>query len=830
MRIAVVAPSGVPFAFGGAERLYQGLVRAVNEGTVHVADLVKLPSPESTLREVIASYRAFSRLDVSHFDVVVTAKYPAWMVEHPHHVVWMAHPLRGLYDTYHLFGLPERVESADPSVRAVLDLVERGLVDSGPAGLDELWARLDDVFASLGDDHPDVALPSPLARAVVRHLDRGALAPGRVRRHAAISATVAQRPGYFPPGVEAETVHCPSDLAGIHPGPFRHLFTASRLDGPKRIDLLVQAMRHVRADVALRIAGTGPEHDRLAELAAGDPRVELLGHVTDQQLVEHYAEALAVPFVPLDEDLGLITLEAGLAGKPVLTCPDAGGPTEFVVDGRSGVVCAPSPEAIGAALEALATDPDRARRLGEGARAVAARVTWPEVLRRLLAPVESPGPGRPPAPPPPPRPVSASNGAKGNGRPARPRVVVLSTYPVHPQAHGGQLRCAHLYGALTERFDVSIVSLAEPDGRRAHHDLGPGFEEWVVPRTAEHLAREHELSGSVGWFPVTDIAAAALDRETPELHDRVAALADGAAAVVLAHPYLLPLAERAAPGVLLVYDAHNAEADLKAALMPPTPNGRTMVALARAVEAAAVQRAQLVVACSDDDVDALVRAYLVDERRCLVIPNGVDTTAVAYVAPVERERRQRAWLERWAALAGRAPEAALALFIGSWHSPNIEAAQRLFALAPAMPAVHFVLAGDHTRAFGEWRLPANVSLLGVVSVRSKAALLGAATVAVNPMERGSGTNLKLVEYCAAGIPVVSTPLGARGFAGADDDLVELAPLAGFAAAVDGLVRDPARRARRAAAARRHVEQQLDWTVLGARFLDAVERSVAALSA
>jgi glycosyltransferase involved in cell wall biosynthesis len=854
MRIAVVAPSGVPFVFGGAERHFQGLVQAINEGTEHVADLIKLPSPESTFREVVSSYRAFRRLDVSHFDRVVTVKYPAWIVEHPDQTVWMNHTLRGLYDTYHLFGLPARCESRRPVIRRVLDLV-RGRPD--PRRLDEVFDRLDDVFAAVGPDEAEVALPSPLAREVVHFLDRVALSPPRVRRHAAVSATVARRPGYFPAGVVSDVIHCPTSLPGLHPGPYTELVSVSRLDGPKRVDLVVRAMAHVRADVRLVVAGTGPEAERLGELAAGDPRIELVGHVPDDQLVELYAGALAVPFVPLDEDHGLVTLEAGLAGKPVVTCPDSGGPTELVVDGRTGLVRDPTPEALGAGLERLARDPDLARRLGEAARAAAERVTWPDVVARLLALGPAPAGSRPPSTGGR-GPRAAGNGeracgdgaagsgnggiasgatgsgaSRNGGAPPRRRIVVLSTYPVHPRQHGGQLRCAHLYRGLTERYDVSIVSLAAPDGRRARHDLGPGFDEWVVARSPEHLAREHDLSGTVGWFPITDLAATAVSRLTPELHERVGALAGDAAAIVLAHPYLLPVAERAAPGVPLVYDAHNAEADLKAALLPETPAGRSLVHLARAVESAAVGRAALVVACSDDDVAALARAYLLDERRAVVIPNGVDTGAVRFVDPADRAVRARRWLERVASLSGGRPDPALALFLGSWHTPNIEAAHRLLEMAPRLPDVHLVLAGDHTRAFGAWRIPARVSLLGVVTETGKAALLGAATVALNPMERGSGTNLKLVEYCAAGVPVVSTPLGARGFApatGAGGDLVELAPLPRFAEAVAALVADPERRARRAVAARRHVEEHLDWTVLGGRLLEAVERAVVAVPA
>jgi glycosyltransferase involved in cell wall biosynthesis len=55
-----------------------------------------------------------------------------------------------------------------------------------------------------------------------------------------------------------------------------------------------------------------------------------------------------------------------------------------------------------------------------------------------------------------------------------------------------------------------------------------------------------------------------------------------------------------------------------------------------------------------------------------------------------------------------------------------------------------------------------VELLGPVSNAKRAILLGGADVALNPMLSGTGSNLKMLDYFAAGIPVVSTPFGARG--------------------------------------------------------------------
>src|SRR5690606_4979808 len=97
--------------------------------------------------------------------------------------------------------------------------------------------------------------------------------------HAALSRTIAVRDGYLPPGVGAHVAHAPSDVPAPPPGQGArtHVFTVSRLDGPKRIDLVVEAMAHVPGDVPLLIGGTGPEEARLRELAAGDPRIRFLG-------------------------------------------------------------------------------------------------------------------------------------------------------------------------------------------------------------------------------------------------------------------------------------------------------------------------------------------------------------------------------------------------------------------------------------------------------------------------------------------------------------------------------------------------------------------------
>ena len=89
-------------------------------------------------------------------------------------------------------------------------------------------------------------------------------------------------------------------------------------------------------------------------------------------------------YAPFDEDYGYITLEAFLARKPVVTAHDSGGTLEFVEDGVNGVVCEPTSEAIGSAVNALAADRGRAASLGGAGFERARAISWDGVIERLV--------------------------------------------------------------------------------------------------------------------------------------------------------------------------------------------------------------------------------------------------------------------------------------------------------------------------------------------------------------------------------------------------------------------------------------------------------------
>ena len=380
MDIALVAPSPVPLAIGGAENLWWGLLEHLNRHTEHHADLVKLPTPERNFWEIVDSYRRWSELDMTGYDLVISGKYPAWMVAHPRHIVYLLHPLRGLYDTYPA-GWPRHCEH--PAVADLVQFLERSGDDRALLG--ECFERLD-ALRTREDVPPEVfALPGPLIRQVVHFLDGIGRSKRAIARSVALSATVAGRAEYFTPGARVPVAHAPSWRAGLRTGRAgRYLFTVSRLDPPKRIDLLVRAMAHVRARVPLRIAGTGPQELALRELANGDARVSFDGFLNDEQLAEAYAGSLAVLFAPYQEDYGYITLEAMLSGKPVITTTDSGGPTELIEHGISGLIVDPDPVAIANAIEQVCGNRRRARGMGRAGLQRARTVSWDDVVATLL--------------------------------------------------------------------------------------------------------------------------------------------------------------------------------------------------------------------------------------------------------------------------------------------------------------------------------------------------------------------------------------------------------------------------------------------------------------
>ena len=348
MRIAVCHPQP-PFMSGGAESHARALVSALRDAG-HDAEIVTMPFKWYPPEELVHQMGMWRSVDLSEsngekIDMVIALKFPAYLVRHPNKVVWLIHQHRTAY---------------------------------------ELW------------DHPRFGDISRYADgAAVRELIVSAdrLALGEARRVFTNSENVKGRLERSV-GLQGEVLYHRSALSdrllGAEPRELGdYILYPSRFDKLKRQSLAVEAMRSVATPLRLILVGSGPERDTLVRQAAEaglGGRVEIREAVPDEELIDLYLGALAVYFGPYDEDYGYIAIEGMAAGRPMIVTSDAGGPLEFVRPGETGLVVDPEPPSIAAAIEEIATDPDRARALGTAGRAFASEKIpdWDGVVRRLL--------------------------------------------------------------------------------------------------------------------------------------------------------------------------------------------------------------------------------------------------------------------------------------------------------------------------------------------------------------------------------------------------------------------------------------------------------------
>lgn len=221
---------------------------------------------------------------------------------------------------------------------------------------------------------------------------------GEVRRFAGATPVAVATPPLLPP--EAAT---PSAIAAIESriGPASALVaTLCRLEPRKGVDRVIEAVAALAPDLpGLRyaVAGSGPDRDRLAALAAERgvaDRVVFLGRVDESEKAALLtrADVFAMPSRREGasvEGFGIVYLEAGWCGTPSLAGRE-GGAADAVLDGETGLLCdGADAQSVRDGLARLATDTALRARLGAAARRHAESQLWERRLADYVAPAET---------------------------------------------------------------------------------------------------------------------------------------------------------------------------------------------------------------------------------------------------------------------------------------------------------------------------------------------------------------------------------------------------------------------------------------------------------
>ena len=268
--------------------------------------------------------------------------------------------------------------------------------------------------------------------------------------------------------------------------------------------------------------------------------------------------------------------------------------------------------------------------------------------------------------------------------------------------------------------------------------------------------------------------------------------------------WVMPAATAAGGAVVL--DAHNVESDLLRRLAADERRPlhrlrwRWEAGKTAAWERRAAVRADAVCATSPDDAAAFERW---GAREVVLVPNGTDTAAVPHGPPPGGATL--AYVGHY----GYQPNAAAALELAAEVLPRVRAdvpeADAAIVGRDPTPALRGA-AGPHVRVTG--------------TVPDVLPHLRTARALVVPLRSGGGTRLKVLEALAAGVPVISTPLGVEGLDLRDGEHVLVGrSSADLAALAVRVIRDDALAARLSAAGRARVEAAYDWAVVARPLVD-----------
>lgn len=345
MKIAIVN-TVIPFIYGGAEFLADSLAdELIRRG--HIVQVFRIPFSWNPTEKIVEAMLACRMLDVSSADKVIALKFPAYYVKHPNKTLWLLHQFRQVYDFVGTrYEMPNTVDN---------NKIKKTIINA------------------------DNKL---LSDKCVKHIyTNSKVVSARLKKYNGYDSDVL-----FPPLMEAEKFYC---------GEFGdYIFYPSRISHYKRQHLAVEAMRYVKSDVKLVIAGKGDSQEdeknieNLISKYKLQKRVKYIkGFISQEEKADLFAKSLAGIYIPYDEDsYGYVTLEAFQSRKPVISCLDSGGTDVVVKDGYTGYMVEPHPKEIASAMDKLFFDKTHAKQLGENGAEYIKKIgiTWDNIIERLL--------------------------------------------------------------------------------------------------------------------------------------------------------------------------------------------------------------------------------------------------------------------------------------------------------------------------------------------------------------------------------------------------------------------------------------------------------------
>lgn len=338
----------------------------------------------------------------------------------------------------------------------------------------------------------------------------------------------------------------------------------------------------------------------------------------------------------------------------------------------------------------------------------------------------------------------------------RPEITAVNHYNVFPFDHGGSLGIRGLYKALSEWFDVNIVTFVTQDVHPDVLAISPHVKviTLVLPEELTKMQYEMYEKYGMGKDTLTDSSPAVVKwyHRFPEIVERVREIAANSKIVLAEHVFTWRIIKAACPDKHLWYRANNVEYDYKRTTWDKIGCPQDLLQDTYDIEKECCEECERVLTVSQLEADRFMELYGLPEEmreKFVDIRSGYDTDHLEAVMPGQREKVSEKYGNT-------------GFFITSYTPYGQVAAENCIAIAKECPDVQIIIAGRIGRVFQDVVLPENIVFTGVIPDEEKRYYLQHCDFALNLLEDGAGINVKMFEYFAYGIPVITTAYGARG--------------------------------------------------------------------
>ena len=345
-------------------------------------------------------------------------------------------------------------------------------------------------------------------------------------------------------------------------------------------------------------------------------------------------------------------------------------------------------------------------------------------------------------------------------------IVILDMQPITPPIGGGRLRLLGLYSGFSDEFTATYVGSYDWRGESFREiQVSPCLKEIDIPLSEKHFIAHDELSKKVGQSCI-DTAFLIQGNLSQDYIERACIEVNKADIVIFSHPWIYPFVKHLLKkeSQLIVYDAHNNEYLLRSKLIgQANEESKKLIQNVKYYEEELCKFSDIILVCSKEDRETFSNIYNINKEKCILTPNGVFTNNLYPCKTNEEKEELRKKLGLYKPSI---------CFIGSMYYPNIEACRTIIKIAKKLPEYQFIIIGGVGEALSSKEVEniENVIVCGTVTENEKIDWLRGCDIAINPMYSGSGTNIKMFDFMAAGLPILTTKCGARGIPNIDDKL------------------------------------------------------------